>query len=387
MSSPLFPKEIIEFSSEQHFAQHSTASKAIYLTVLLFIICVLIALPFIQVDVSVQSAGIIRPSAAVNKVAAPVSGNVFSLSIVNNEPVKEGQELFTIASPLVEEQLIFHQKREEELAKIVSDLNLLIRSIQQSAFTLVDSFRTAVYKQSYHHFKQQVTEINNKYIATKRSFERDKQLYEAKVIALVEFENKRFELDQIAAGLKTLTEQQISQWQADLLRYQQETEELEGKMRQLLKEKEKYIVKAPMSGTIQNFSGIYPGSFIAANQAIAEISPDTSLIVESYISPRDIGLVYAGIPAKFQIDAFDYNQWGMVPGSIVEISNDIQLIEGKPVFQIKCTLDKGFLQLKNGYKGRLKKGMTVQSRFIVAERSLFQLLYDNVDDWLNPSQG
>ncbi len=166
-----------------------------------------------------------------------------------------------------------------------------------------------------------------------------------------------------------------------------EAEELEGKQRQLLQEKEKYKVKAPMSGTIQNFSGIYPGSFIAANQAIAEISPDTSLIVESYISPRDIGLVYTGIPAKFQIDAFDYNQWGMVSGKIIEISNDIQLLEGQPVFQIKCALDKNFLQLKNGYKGKLKKGMTVQSRFIVAERSLFQLLYDNVDDWLNPSQG
>lgn len=371
MSSSLFPKEIIEFSTEQHFAEHSTASKAIYLTVLLFIIGALVALPFVKVDVSVQSAGIIRPSAAVNKVAAPVSGNISSFNMVNNEPVKEGQVLFTIASPLVEEQLISHQKRAEELAKLAADLALLIRSVQQSAFTKVDSFQTAVYRQSYHQFKQRVVEVNNKYIATKRSFERDKQLYEAEVIAEAEFENKKFELEQIAAGLRTMTEQQIGQWQAALLRYRQEWEELDGKMRQLEKDKERYVVKAPMSGTIQNLSGIYPGSFIAANQPIAEISPDTSLIVESYISPRDIGLVYTGIPVKIQIDAFDYNQWGMVSGSIIEISNDIQLVENQPVFQIKCALDKSFLQLKNGYQGKLKKGMTVRSRFIIAERSLF----------------
>jgi multidrug resistance efflux pump len=385
--SALFPKEIINFSTEQHFAENSTASRIIYLAVLAFIICALVALPFVKVDVSVQSGGIIRPSTAVNKVAAPVSGNISSFHMVNNEPVKEGQELFSITAPLVEEQLFSHQKRAKELAKLEADLALLIRSVEQSAFTKVDSFQTAVYKQSYQQFKQEVVEINNKYIATKRSFERDKQLYEAKVISEVEFENKKFELGQISAGLRTMTEQQIGQWQVELLRYQQEWEELNGQIRQLEKDKERYVVRAPMSGTIQNLSGIYPGSFIAANQPIAEISPDTSLIVESYISPRDIGLVYAGIPAKFQIDAFDYNQWGMVSGKIIEISNDIQLIEGKPVFQIKCALDKGFLQLKNGYKGRLKKGMTVQSRFIVAERSLFQLLYDNVDDWLNPSQG
>jgi multidrug resistance efflux pump len=387
MSSSLFPKEIIDFSAEQHFAEHSAASKVIYLTVLIFIISAFVALPFVKVDVSVQSAGIIRPSAAVNKVATPVSGSILSLNIVNNEPVKEGQKLFTIASPLVEEQLTSHQRRIKELEKLKTDLALLIRTIQLSAFTKVDSFQTAVYKQSYQQFKQKVVEINNKYIATKRSFERDKKLFEAKVISEVEFENKKFELDQITAGLRVMREQQIGEWQTDLLRYQQEWEELDGQIRQLEKEKEKYVVKAPMSGTIQNLVGIYPGSFIAANQPIAEISPDTSLIVESYISPRDIGLVYAGIPAKFQIDAFDYNQWGMVSGKIIEISNDIQLIENQPVFKIKCALDKNFLQLKGGYRGNLKKGMTVRSRFIVAERSLFQLLYDNVDDWLNPSQG
>jgi HlyD family secretion protein len=29
--------------------------------------------------------------------------------------------------------------------------------------------------------------------------------------------------------------------------------------------------------------------------------------------------------------------------------------------------------------------MTLRARFIVAERSLWQLLYDKVDDWMNPA--
>jgi len=32
-----------------------------------------------------------------------------------------------------------------------------------------------------------------------------------------------------------------------------------------------------------------------------------------------------------------------------------------------------------------KKGMTLQARFIVTKRSLWQLLYDKVDDWANPN--
>jgi membrane fusion protein, peptide pheromone/bacteriocin exporter len=29
--------------------------------------------------------------------------------------------------------------------------------------------------------------------------------------------------------------------------------------------------------------------------------------------------------------------------------------------------------------------MTLRARFVVARRSIFQLLYDKADDWLNPA--
>jgi membrane fusion protein, peptide pheromone/bacteriocin exporter len=57
------------------------------------------------------------------------------------------------------------------------------------------------------------------------------------------------------------------------------------------------------------------------------------------------------------------------------------------MFNVRCTLNQSHLQLQNGVKGEIRKGMTFQARFIVARRSLFQLLYDKADDWLNPSWG
>ncbi len=180
MHTPLFPKEIIEFSKEQHFAEKSTISKIIYITVLTFIIGALVALPFIKVDVSVKSVGIIRPSVAVNKVAAPVSGNILSLSITNNEPVTKGQELFSIASPIVDEQLAYYQNRIGELAGMKADLGMLINATQSTALPVTDFFQTPIYKQSYEQFKQQVSEANNSYIKIQRGFERDKQLYRGK---------------------------------------------------------------------------------------------------------------------------------------------------------------------------------------------------------------
>ena len=48
-------------------------------------------------------------------------------------------------------------------------------------------------------------------------------------------------------------------------------------------------------------------------------------------------------------------------------------------------MDKNYLQLKNGYKGQIGKGMTLTARFYLLDRTLWQLLFDRVDDWFNPN--
>ena len=114
------------------------------------------------------------------------------------------------------------------------------------------------------------------------------------------------------------------------------------------------------------------------------ISPDQDLLVECYLSPADIGFIRDSMNVRFQFDAFNYNQWGLGKGKVMDVSNDIITRNEQPVFKVRCTLDTRELKLKNGYRGKLKKGMTLTARFQVTKRSLFQLLYDKVDDWLNP---
>jgi HlyD family secretion protein len=99
-----------------------------------------------------------------------------------------------------------------------------------------------------------------------------------------------------------------------------------------------------------------------------------------------MGLLKKGMKVTYQIDALNYNDWGFAYGEISEIANDFEVIDKQSVFRVKCRLDTRALKLKNGYTTTLKKGMTLRARFIVTERSLYQLLYDKVDDWLNPLQ-
>jgi HlyD family secretion protein len=54
------------------------------------------------------------------------------------------------------------------------------------------------------------------------------------------------------------------------------------------------------------------------------------------------------------------------------------------MFRVRCQLNTPCLQLKNGYQGCIQKGMSLTGRFQLTRRSLWQLMFDKIDDWMNP---
>lgn len=56
----LFPPEIIEYTAESHFGKQSKSTGIIYLAVLFALVLAIAALPFIKVDVTTQSRGIVK---------------------------------------------------------------------------------------------------------------------------------------------------------------------------------------------------------------------------------------------------------------------------------------------------------------------------------------
>ena len=136
-----------------------------------------------------------------------------------------------------------------------------------------------------------------------------------------------------------------------------------------------------------NFTGIQKGSFLTQGQVLGEISPEQNLTVECTVLPKDIGFIHKGQKVKFQIDTYNYNQWGLLTGEAVDIDQNITINSqtGEAYFKVRCIMDNNYLQLKNGYKGNIGKGMTLTGRFHLIDRTLWQLLFDRVDDWFNPN--
>ena len=110
------------------------------------------------------------------------------------------------------------------------------------------------------------------------------------------------------------------------------------------------------------------------------------LIVESTVSPINIGLIRKNQKVKFQSDAFNYNQWGLLEGKVIDIDRSITIQGEQAFFRVRSIMNTSEMRLESGCKTTVSKGMTLTTRYTIARRSLYNLLFDKMNDWLNPKQ-
>ena len=158
-----------------------------------------------------------------------------------------------------------------------------------------------------------------------------------------------------------------------------------GEARQLTEVRSLYIIKAPVDGTVLGLDGVFEGSYVQSGQRIGDISPTSDCVIDVSVPPKDIGRISKGQPVYIQVEAYPYTVWGLLPGHVIRISADyVQENDTTSAFRVVVRPDRDFLETREGLRGVLKKGMTVNARFLVARRSLWELLYQSLDQIFNP---
>jgi membrane fusion protein, peptide pheromone/bacteriocin exporter len=362
---------------ENLITRNKTKSFSIYLVLVLSIVAIIALLPIIKLDISSQSRGMIRSKTDNVPLIAIVSGRIVWTTLRNNVTINKGDTLVKIAK----EGLMSEKKTQDTLNTTVA---LQLEDMNRLLTGKTTNLKTAVVREDYFKFQSHKTEFESKIAQAQMNYSRNKGLFEKGVIAKAEYEKYGYELQFTTQALQSFVNQQKATWESQKRDLQERIKNLNGTVAKIKVEETNYVVLAPISGTIENFSGVQAGSFINASQPIATISPMDNLIVESTVSPNDIGLIQKNQRVKFQIDAFNYNQWGLLEGKVIEIDKNITLQENQAFFKVRCSMNTKTIQLQSGYKTQVSKGMMLTTRYVIAQRSLFDLLFDKMDDWLNP---
>ena len=357
--------------------KNKTKSLSIYLVLVLCVAVFLGLLPVIQVDISSQSRGLVRAKTDNVPVSVLVNGKVAYCNLKNNATVRKGDTLIKIAKDALETD-----KMVQDTLQDTADLQL--KDVTNLLQKQTDSLKTQAAREDFFKYKARKQELQSKVSQAQINFNRYKTLFNKDVIAKAEYEKYLYELRYCNDLLQSFEKQQKSTWENQKLDLEKQLQNIDGTVAKIAVEQNNYVVLAPISGTIEQFTGLQVGSVATAGQAIASISPSDNLIVECSVSPSDIGLIHKNQAVKFQIDAFNYNQWGLLQGKVIEIDHNITIQGENAFFKVRCGIKNTTMQLKNGYKTQISKGMTLTTRYIITRRSLFDLLFDKVDDWLNP---
>jgi len=363
---------------------NSRKSAVIYLSLLLLFGGAIISLPFINIDVTVRAQGLIRPQIEKQEIKAQISGTIAKSFLIDNQLINKGDTLAIFDSETANKRINLLSYTKGNLDTLVHDLNLLTTA--KSVYSISQNkLYSPGYKQESIKYRNEISKLWTKEGNQEKAVIKNRQLFERGMTSKDEVENGENLLAQYKVESNILHDQYQAKWLGDLKNLKSQNEQTSTDKQQLTKELEAYTVLAPVTGHLEINNGVFQDKFIQAGQVLCVISPDTKLLAEVYVPPKDIGLIKIDSKVTILADAYNYNDWGTIAGTVTEISSDYQLINQQPYFKIKCSLAKDYLQLKNGTVGKLKKGITLQARFAVSRRTLLQLLTDNVNDWLNPN--
>ena len=358
----------------------------VYWTALVMCAGALLALPIIHVDVTVQERGRVRPATERTAIVARTAGFISSIRVHDNDLVHAGDILLTLKSQGLQAKVDFNDSQTKVLNKELADLRYLLERVGNKRPVLVSDLQTGQYISEYQKFDTDCRNANLKVDHTEREMNRNKQLLAIKVVAARDFEESSYQANAARVERETLNHQTLARWQTDRVQKEHELEQLESEARQLAEERNLYSVKAPLDGAVVGLEGVVEGSYVQSGQRIGDISPTSDFVVDVSVPPKDIGRIFVGQPVNIQVDAYPYTIWGLLPGRTIRISADyVQESESNGAFKVIVHPDRDYLRTREGLTGSLKKGMTANARFFVARRSLWELVYQSMDDLFNPA--
>jgi len=379
----VFPIEYVQNTTISYLPKIKSCSYILYWFLLCGVILALASLPYIYTDISVKTSGITRPISERTEVKPVISGIIETLFYKEGDRIQKDAVILRIKDLNTKGKKILNQFEINQREQFTHDLGI-ITTVNLSE-NIISELSSPLYKELVSKFLNQKEEQITLVKKADKEVEMNSSLALEKVISSKEFFDIKINQQKCKYSYKAFLQEQLSNWQQDLARYRLELSQYRQQLQQVNADAAYYDVRAPISGIIQGINTRYPGCLLQANETLCTISPEGNLIGECYVQTRDIGFLKLGQAVNYQVEAFDYNYFGVLTGKILAIDNDYTIINNATAIKVRCSFDSTQLHLKNGFSGQLKKGLNFQARFTVARRSLWQLLFDKLDDWLNPA--
>ncbi|MGZ3239938.1 MAG: HlyD family efflux transporter periplasmic adaptor subunit, partial [Burkholderiaceae bacterium] len=138
------------------------------------------------------------------------------------------------------------------------------------------------------------------------------------------------------------------------------------------------LIVAPVDGVMTDVTSTQPGDKIQANTPLGGIAPKGARpILKTEIAENDRGFLREGLPVKLKFNAFPYQRYGLINGTLEFISPATKPsgLNKQPVYEGRIKLDRDNFFVGDT-KYPLRYGMTATAEIVVRERRIIDLALD-----------
>lgn len=137
-------------------------------------------------------------------------------------------------------------------------------------------------------------------------------------------------------------------------------------------------VRAPLGGVVTS-SDVTVGDVIQPGAVVAEIAEQHGFRFELSISSEEIAHVKPGMPVKIKLEAFDFQKYGTVDGTIDFVAPDSAVSEGRPgaSYLVRVKMNSETVG-REELTGQIKLGMAGLAEVVTDEESLLALFFKKI---------
>lgn len=138
------------------------------------------------------------------------------------------------------------------------------------------------------------------------------------------------------------------------------------------------LILAPVDGVITDVTSTQPGDKIQANTPLSGIAPKNARpLLKIEIAEHDRAFLKEGQPVKLKFNAFPYQKYGLIEGSLEYISPATKpsVSSKQPIYEGRVAPEKSYYQVGDT-PYPLHYGMTATAEVIVRQRRLIDLALD-----------
>ena len=288
-----------------------------------------------KIDVVVTSTGSIQPVGNINVVKSYSSGTVKSINAVEGQYVNQGDVLIELDTEALDidvnqlnnqKNILETQQKIYTMIKDDSDMSTVKISyysvdIQPYVQAILDSDIT--YKNTLDNLEKEKSNADLNHQIAKIQLEEYKSSGTRRQREMQELVVKQNALAIEQADLKiTDTKTQYSaQINSQLSQISSQLDEIEANLEKYRLSKEYQNITSPVDGYVNSVAVNTLGETVTSAQDMVTIVPvNTPVEMVCYVKNMDIADIETGMEAEIKLEAYSYNKYGTVKGTVKHIS-------------------------------------------------------------------